>query len=136
MNTWKFVLVVVVALCGLVCARGEDAPKAADVDFKVLGFENNLFTFEGKPFSGVAIKKDKQGRLRGRYEYAEGRFDGLTQEWYTNGVKSAQTRFVRGMRHGTNEYFNTDGSLLKRQLWREDKLVESTDKHDMEPAAP
>lgn len=116
-------------LAGLACLAAETV---AEVDYKKLGYDNELYTFDGKPYTGAAIKKDKQGRTRGRYNYTAGQLDGIVEEWTTNGVKSVETPFVKGRRHGTNTYWNTDGSLLKRQVWKDGQLVDSTDKHDLE----
>lgn len=134
----KLLLAVTVAFAFTGFARAEDkpSPAAAEVDYKQLGFDNNLITWEGKPFSGVAIKKDKQGRKRGRFLYEGGLLHGLVEEWYTNGAKSVECTFVKNDRHGTNTYWNPDGTLLKRQVWKDGKLVESTDKHDLEAPAP
>ncbi len=120
-------------------ARAEEkfgGAKPAEVDYKQLGYDNELFTLDGKPYSGVAIKKDKQGRKRGRYEYASGKLTGIAEEWFTNGVKCVETSFANGVRNGTNTYWGADGSLLKRQVWRDGKLIDSTEKHDLEQPAP
>lgn len=120
------------ALLGLCALSVLAAAALAEVDYKKLGYENELYTYEGKPYTGTAIKKDKQGRVRGKYTYANGLLNGTVEEWYTNGVRSVETPFVQNQRHGTNSYWNLDGSLLKRQTWREGKLIDSTDKHDLE----
>ena len=130
----KRVAILLLAALGICFARAAEKP--AEVDFKLLGYENELFTLDGKPFTGAAVKKDKQGRVRGHYDYAAGKLSGTIEEWYTNGVKSAQTSFADGRRDGTNTYWNLDGSLLKRQVWRDGKLTDSTEKHDLETPAP
>ena len=137
MNLHRVLFVVLSAVSALLL-RAVDAPvePAGAVDYKKLGYENEKFTYEGRLFSGVAVRKDKQGRVRAQYAYKDGVNHGVCEEWYTNGVKSVQTPFANGQRHGTNIYWNTDGSLLKRQLWRDGKLVESTDPHDLEKPAP
>lgn len=137
MHFKRVLFVAVAALALMVRAGNEPYERPGDVDYKKLGYENEKFTSEGKLFTGAAVRKDKQGRIRAHYEYKDGVLHGLTEEWYTNGVKSVETPFTAGQRHGTNQYWNTDGSLLKRQIWRDGKLVESTDPHDLEkPAAP
>lgn len=137
MHLTRLLIAAVSALALAVCAADAPVEKPGAVDYKKLGYENEKFTHEGKLFTGVAVRKDKQGRIRAQYEYRDGVHDGLVEEWYTNGVRSVQTPFVAGQRHGTNIYWNVDGSLLKRQVWREGKLVESTDPHDLEkPATP
>lgn len=131
--------VVAVLAAAVFFARAEEKSAAAGpdaVDYKKLGFENNLITLDGKPYSGVAIKTDKQGRKRGRFVYENGLLNGRIEEWYTNGVQSVDSTFVMNHRDGTNTYWNTDGSLLKRQIWKNGKLVDSTEKHDLEAPAP
>jgi antitoxin component YwqK of YwqJK toxin-antitoxin module len=113
--------------------RADDAGAA---DYKKLGFADGKITNEGKPYTGVAIKRDKQGNKRARYVYKDGLLEGVIEEWYADGVKSVECTFMNNQRHGTNTYWKTDGSLLKRQVWKAGKLVESTDPHDLETPAP
>ena len=129
------VILITISSASFFFVRADEKTDGA-VDYKALGFANNLITFEGKPFTGVAIKKDKQGRKRGCFVYDSGLLNGLIEEWYTNGTKSVECTFVKNERDGTNTYWNLDGSLLKRQIWKSGKLIDSTEKHDIEsPAA-
>lgn len=109
---------------------------APEADYKKLGFANDRITNEGQPYTGVAIKKDKQGNKRARYIYKEGLLHGLVEEWYADGKKSTECTFTENQRNGTNTYWNTDGTLMKRQVWKSGKLVDSTDQKDLEAPAP
>lgn len=128
-------LAACLALGSAAALRAEDPPApTAEADYKLLGFENGLITQDGKPFTGVAIKKDKKGNKRGRFIYENGKLNGLVQEWYADGTRSVECTFVNDQRHGTNTYWNTDGTLMKRQIWKDGRLVDSTDKVDLENA--
>jgi antitoxin component YwqK of YwqJK toxin-antitoxin module len=107
------------------------AVAAVTADYRQLGYEEDRFTLHGQPFSGLAVQTNRAGRVVARRHFQDGRYDGRTEEFHTNGVMSACTDFLAGQRHGTNLYWNADGSLLKRQRWEHGRLVESTHPEDM-----
>lgn len=120
----------------LACPLYLRADDAGAADYKKLGYADGKITSEGKPYTGTAIRRDKQGNKRARYSYKEGLLHGLVEEWYADGKKSTECTFVENQRHGTNTYWNADGSLMKRQIWENGQLKDSTDKKDLAPPAP
>ncbi len=114
-------------------ATNAPPPAAAGaVDYAKLDWKNELFVFEGKAFTGIAEQKFRDGKLKARYGYLEGRIHGLVEEWYANGQKSTETNFEKNQRHGANTYWDQSGKVIKRQRWDHDKLVESSDPHEVE----
>lgn len=113
----------------LFAATGEVA--VATADYRQLGYEKDLFTWNGQPFSGLAIQTNRSGRVVARRSFKDGRYDGQTEEYHTNGTLIVRTTFAAGERHGTNTYWNADGSLLKQQRWEHGRLVESTHPEDL-----
>src|SRR3954449_3565454 len=74
------------------------------VDYDKLIYSQDFFTDPdtGKGFTGIAVQKDKSGKLRGEYPFKDGRFDGVVKEWHGNGKPSAETEFKNGERCGRN----------------------------------
>lgn len=103
------------------------------VDYAKLDWKDDVFYLDGKPFTGVAVQRQKKtGALKCRYEFRDGRHHGLVEEWWPNGQRSTETHFANGVRHGTNTYWDAEGKQFKRQLWKNGALVESTDPHELE----
>ncbi|GEM_PF-1420912 len=102
------------------------------VDYAKLDWKNDLFTLEGKPFTGTAEQRHRDGKLKARYRYLDGTIHGLVEEWYANGQKSTETNFEKNQRHGQNTYWDPAGAVIKKQRWDRDKLVESSDPHEIE----
>jgi antitoxin component YwqK of YwqJK toxin-antitoxin module len=61
-----------------------EAPKVV-VDHEKLNYRDGLEYFEGKPFTGVAVKKYPNGKKEGEVTYKDGKMDGLGTSWYENG---------------------------------------------------
>ncbi|MCX7820037.1 MAG: hypothetical protein N2652_12655 [Kiritimatiellae bacterium] len=116
-------------------ASGSTTAGAA-VDYRKLAWSDGRFLLDGRPFTGVAELRDRDGRLKARYPMRDGQLHGLVEEWYPNGRRSAATWFEHNRRHGTNEYWDADGRLLKRQVWQNDELVDSSDPSDVHSSPP
>lgn len=107
----------------------EDDPM---VDYADLDYESDgSFSFEKKPFTGVAETKGKDGSVTKHYEFEDGVFHGITSEVNEDGTKTL-THWDMGKRHGENTYWNADGSVQKVQMYDHDVVVESTDPADQE----
>jgi len=112
------------------------SPGGVVVDYQKLAWSDGKFLLEGRPFTGVAELRDREGRLKARYPMQDGQLHGLVEEWYPNGRRSTATWFVHNRRHGTNEYWDAEGRLLKRQVWQDDELVDSSDPAEVHSSPP
>ncbi len=110
----------------------EDGTVALPVEYDKLDWKDDVFLYEDKPFSGVAVSKYKNGQMSKRYEFKDGKYHGTTREWYENGERSAMTQFENGKRHGPNVYWDETGKEIKRQKYEHDVVVESTDPTEVE----
>ena len=89
-----------------------------EVQIASLKENGGRWTFDGKPFSGVAIKHSDDGKvLLRRWEIKEGKLHGLVEEWWDNGKKMTETNFVNGKRHGENRYWYMSGDPQKLQIY-------------------
>jgi len=104
----------------------EDA-KAPEVTYKELKWQDDVYFLNGKPFTGTARDKHKDGKHKGEYPCKDGRLHGIVREWWENGQLSTETNFENGKRHGLNRYWSKSGQLMKEQIYDHDKSV--SEKH-------
>jgi antitoxin component YwqK of YwqJK toxin-antitoxin module len=92
--------------------------KPVDVDYKELDYQQDeSFNYQGKPFTGIAHEKHKNGTPSKEYPMRDGRLNGVMREWWDNGKMSAETHFEKGKRHGLNRYWDITGKLIKEQIY-------------------
>lgn len=92
--------------------------KPLEVDYKDLDYQqDDSFNYQGKPFTGIAREKHKNGSPSKEYPMRNGRINGVMREWYDNGQMSAETHFEHGKRHGLNRYWNEAGTQTKEQVY-------------------
>lgn len=104
-----------------------DETKPAEVTYKELKWQDDVYFLQGKPFTGLAKDKHKDGKPKGEYPFLEGRLHGVVKEWWDNGQISTETHFEKGQRHGLNRYWSKKGQLMKEQVYERDKSV--SEKH-------
>ena len=104
-----------------------DAPKIPEVAYKDLKWNDDVFSLDGKPFTGIAREQHKNGKPKAEYPFKDGRLHGLVREWWENGQLSTETHFDMGQRHGSNRYWTKDGQPIKEQVYDHDKVV--SEKH-------
>ncbi len=91
--------------------------KPQEVNYKDLGWENEKFTMAGKPFTGIASEKHKNGQPKNRWEIKDGVPHGVVREWHENGQLMVETHYENNKRHGLNRYWAADGQLFKEQVY-------------------
>lgn len=111
----------------LICLPVLAVEPSREVTYKELKWQDDVYFLEGKPYSGVARDKHKNGKLKGEYPFTEGRLHGVVKEWWDNGQLSTETNFDHGQRHGLNRYWTKKGNLMKEQVYDHDKSV--SEKH-------
>jgi antitoxin component YwqK of YwqJK toxin-antitoxin module len=63
----------------------------------------------GPPFSGVVVDLYPEGGRMSRTPVSTGQPDGLSEGWFTNGVKQVEERFVGGVSHGLRTKWHPNG---------------------------
>lgn len=107
----------------LICLPVLAVEPPREVTYKELKWQDDVYFLEGKPYSGVARDKHKNGKLKGEYPFTNGRLHGVVKEWWDNGQLSTETNFDKGQRHGLNRYWTKKGNLMKEQVYDHDKSV-------------
>ena len=95
-----------------------------EVKYEDLGYDGGLFTLEDKPFTGTSIRNHSNGKIAARYQFVDGIWDGIIEEWYESGQKSTYKMYKEGMRHGITTYWNEKGEPTKQVLYENDEEVE------------
>jgi antitoxin component YwqK of YwqJK toxin-antitoxin module len=95
----------------------------AEVDRKSLAWAVDHFESAKKPFTGVAIDRYPDGKLKQRWPMVDGKWHGLVEEWDASGQQRVATNFDHGQRNGENTYWNPDGTVQKKQLFDHDQLL-------------
>jgi hypothetical protein len=69
------------------------------------------------------VERREGGRLRDqRCVDAAGVLDGVQVGYYDHGSATAVSHYQHGVRHGTTEYFYNDGTIWRRDEWRDGEL--------------
>lgn len=102
-----------------------------EVPRKALGWEDDHYTKDGQPFTGILVENYPDGKPKQHWPMKNGFSHGLVEEWYPNGQQSVATHWEDGQRHGENLYWNPDGTVQKKQLWDHGKVL--SDEHPPHP---
>ena len=104
--------------------NNEEPQVVAEIKYDDLGYDKGLFTKDDKPFTGTSIRNHSNGKIGSRYQFVDGIFDGIIEEWYENGQRSAYKMYKEGMRHGITTYWDEKGKPTKQVLYENDEEVE------------
>ncbi|NBR68719.1 MAG: toxin-antitoxin system YwqK family antitoxin [Verrucomicrobia bacterium] len=103
---------VLAALVALGLGRSGETVSSADLKPK-----GDLFTYQGKPFTGAALAESK-GR-KTEVEFWEGRMHGRFRSWYANGKMESEAYFTNGKRDGVAQLWNEQGVLVQETRFRD-----------------
>jgi len=91
------------------------------------------YGYDGKITSTIVIRNgvkngiekwfDPKGRLVRRVPYKNGRIHGTLTELYPNGDTFALVPYVEGVRQGVAQSFNKDGSVYKKVIFKNDRII-------------
>ena len=107
--------------------------------------DNDTYTLNGQPFSGIAQEFFPSGRLRSEIQITDGWWEGISRGWYENGqLESEATIFSGGYNGPVREWFVNGqlkleatfehGICLESQEW--DSEGNLTKEFRLDPSAP
>ncbi len=99
-------------------------PVIPDLLYKDLGYKKGLITKDDLPFTGRAVQHHADGTIKSRYNFVDGKLDGVVEEWYENGKRSTYKLYKNGLREGITKYWDEGGRPTKQVLYRNDEEVE------------
>lgn len=66
---------------------------------------------DGRPFTGIAEKRNPGGSLAESDSFVDGLRDGHSRVWFVDGTLAYETYFERGLRQGTSRTWWSNGNL-------------------------
>jgi len=101
---------------------------ADDLDTEFTEGGSLIYTWDGRPFTGVAFELNRDGNLVNETSYVDGIEDGVKKNWYANGqIKSiSDIKWNRGHGNFTHWHENGEkkyegvselGHVLKKKEW-------------------
>ena len=108
-------------LIPVLCAVALFAGCAKEVGFDDLERRGYLTYFEGKPFTGVAVRKYKDGQKWFEDTFKDGKQHGLSTSWYENGQKQREATFKDGKEHGLYTSWYENGQKEKEATFKDGK---------------
>src|SRR5262245_50193024 len=77
-----------------------EVPKPKERLRNELEMKDGRMYYAGKPFSGIVFDQYEEGKIKSRSTVSNGLLEGLSEGWYTNGVKQVTEHFSRGVSQG------------------------------------
>lgn len=78
---------------------------------------DDLFEYQGRPFTGRAREYSPEGVLIGEMDYVDGMLDGVSRGWYPSGQLQEEEHFRANGRHGPSRQWYENGTLQRETLW-------------------
>jgi hypothetical protein len=83
----------------------------ADLSFS----EDQTCTYQGVPFTGVAVFYRANGTPESEVEYSDGMQNGSVRDWSETGVLVLEAEVKNGAYHGLVRYFSDSGHPLREE---------------------
>jgi antitoxin component YwqK of YwqJK toxin-antitoxin module len=87
------------------------------IDIEDIDFDDYIYYYEGKPYTGVAYELDGDGKLRSELTFFCGLPDGRWCDYYENGKLSGEDFYKLGQSHGQNREWYPEGTLKKEKVF-------------------
>lgn len=72
---------------------------------------------------GIAMGYDSRGRVLSKVNYINGKKDGIYEAYYPNGDVMVSYTYKNGVKEGPAQTFNKDGSIYRRVIYSQDRIV-------------
>ena len=98
-----------------------ESPEVAKVvvDWEQIEERDDLGYFEGKPFTGVAVRKFPDGQKKMEVTYKDGEWHGLATYWYENGQKGSEATYKDGVVHGLMTLWHENGQKQSERTFKD-----------------
>lgn len=85
------------------------------VNVELIDFDDYVYYYENKPYTGVAIELYPDDKLRSELSFYCGLPDGVWRDWYESGQLSGEDNYKLGLHHGLHQEWYPDGQLKTEQ---------------------
>jgi antitoxin component YwqK of YwqJK toxin-antitoxin module len=86
--------------------------------------DDQIYRYQGKPFTGVAYELRQDGTLWGEQTFARGVLDGASRSWYPNQQLQHETNYKLAWAHGWKKEWYPDGKTKSAKLFELGVCVE------------
>ena len=124
----KLPTIVLCAAVAVLCG----CTKPVVIDWDQLDEQDHLKYFEGKPFTGIAVKKFESGQKNWERTFKEGKRHGLATGWYENGQKDDEATYKAGKLHGRYTEWYENGEKSEEGTYKDDQLISSKKFHEVD----
>ena len=103
-----------------------DDSTGKDGVLKQYGYTGNMtssVTIRNGVKHGIETGYDDYGRVLWKLNYINGNQEGIQKAFYPNGDIMITYTYVNGAKNGPAQTYNIDGSVNKRVMYRNDKLI-------------
>ena len=91
------------------------------VNFYGLTERNNMYFIGNTLFSGIAMRKYKNGKIKAFLNFQEGVLNGKMKSFYPNGKTKAEGNFLNGELDGKFTFYYEDGSIKEKAIYKNGK---------------
>ena len=77
--------------------------------------------YKGEPFTGEIFENYKNGQLKGKNYWEDGKRDGLEEVYYENGQLKVKKNYKDGKRDGLYEMYYENGQLKYKSNYKDGK---------------
>jgi hypothetical protein len=88
---------------------------------------NGIYTYEGRPFTGIAREFYSDGKVRCESQFIDGHQEGVSKEWYENGQLAFDGVYLGDGLHGLSREWHPNGQLREESLCEYGICIESTE---------
>lgn len=82
-----------------------------DIDIEYTRSGSPVYTWQGKPFTGIAYELNSAGKLINETSYVDGIEDGSEKLWYPNGQSESVIEVKWNRPHGKFQHWYEDGKI-------------------------
>jgi antitoxin component YwqK of YwqJK toxin-antitoxin module len=80
-----------------------------DIEYTTAG--SPVYTWQGKPFTGIAYELNNVGKLINETSYVDGTEDGIEKLWYPNGQIESVSEAKWNRPHGKFQHWHENGKI-------------------------
>ena len=102
------------------CSKSIDAVLEKDY----ITFEKNITYYKGLPYSGELFANYKNGQLKYKGSYKDGKWDGIHEKYYENGQLESKENYKDGKKDGIHEKYYENGQLKKKGNYKDGKIID------------
>lgn len=95
-----------------------------NTELSKLSLNENIYTLNGKPYTGKVFAKHDNGNIGLVGELKNGKKEGTWTYWYSDGKKKRESSYIANKKEGITYYWHQNGQVAKEIMYRDDKNID------------